>query len=199
MSLLLESIRIEEGEVRNLDYHIDRMVRSAIAAGYRPPASFPGSFIPECSVPPAGIYKCRILYNSEIVSCEVSPYFMKEIKTIRVIQTPRPDYALKYADRSSLATLLGMRGESDDILIVSDDIITDTSYCNVAFEKEGLWYTPEEPLLKGTMRQYLLDTGVIVEADIRLSQISNFGSIRLFNAMVPWVRAWQIDIKNILI
>ncbi|MFO7573956.1 MAG: aminotransferase class IV [Bacteroidales bacterium] len=199
MSLLLESIRIEEGEVMNFDYHIDRMVRSVIAAGYSTPASFPGKFIPESSVPPVGLHKCRVLYNSEIVSCGVSPYYMKEIKTLKVIQASRPDYALKYADRSVLNGLLGMRGDCDDILIVSDDAITDASYCNVAFEKEGLWHTPEEPLLKGTMRQYLLDTGVIVEADIRLSQISNFGSIKLFNAMVPWERAWQIDIKNILI
>jgi 4-amino-4-deoxychorismate lyase len=199
MSLLLESVRIEEGEVRNLDYHIDRMMRSAIAAGYSPPALFSGKFIPECSVPPSGLYKCRILYNSEIVSCEVSPYFRKEIKTLKVIQTPRPDYALKYADRSSIGRLLGMRGEYDDILIVTDDVITDTSYCNVAFEKEGLWYTPAEPLLKGTMRQYLLDAGVIVKADIRLSQISSFGSVKMFNAMVPWDRAWQIDLKNVII
>ncbi|MDX9928765.1 MAG: aminotransferase class IV [Bacteroidales bacterium] len=195
MSLLLESIRIEEGKIMNFDYHCERMVRSAIEAGYRPAASFPGRFIPEGSVPPSGLFRCRVLYGAEIIGCSVTPYYRKEIGSLRIVHTPRPDYSLKYADRSQIDALFGLRGVCDDILIVSEGMVTDTSYCNVAFERDGRWVTPAAPLLKGTMRQYLLDEGIVEEGEISLSDYMSCSAIRLFNAMVPWERAWHLPVS----
>ena len=184
MSLLLESIRIEEGKVMNAEYHIERMRRSVAEAKHPTSTSFPGNFIPENLIPPTGIHKCRVLYNSAIVSVEVAPYIPKKITTLKVVQAPRPDYSLKYADRSAINSLYELRGECDDILIVSDGLVTDTSYCNVAFEKGREWFTPARPILKGTMRQYLLDNGEIKEKEIPVSEINEYSRVWLFNAMV---------------
>jgi 4-amino-4-deoxychorismate lyase len=194
MSLLLESIRIEDGRVMNPGYHIERMKRSVVEAGFHLTSSFPGEFITSSSIPPHGIHKCRVLYNSSIISTEISRYERKEIRTLMIVEAPRPRYALKYADRSEIDALFAQRGECDDILIVSDGVITDTSYCNVAFEKDGRWFTPASPLLKGTMRQFLLDSGVLAEEEILLSELRSYGQVRLFNAMIPWERTKGISI-----
>ena len=184
MSLLLESIRIEEGKVMNLGYHIDRMRRSVATAKYSTGLSFPGNFIPEEMIPASGLHKCRVLYNSEIVSVEVTPYVPKKISLLKIVNVPRPDYSLKWADRSQIDELFAQRGECDDILIVSGGLVTDTSYCNVAFEKGGEWFTPARPLLKGTMRHYLLDNGLIKETEILVTEINEYSRLWLFNAMI---------------
>jgi len=50
---------------------------------------------------------------------------------------------------------------------------------------DGLrWITPAQPLLKGTMRQQLLDAGVIHEDAIRAAQIPLFKKVRLINALL---------------
>ena len=49
-----------------------------------------------------------------------------------------------------------------------------------------MWYTPEAPLLKGTKRQQLLDQGMIYLDDIKYRDLQDFGSIRLFNAMIEF-------------
>lgn len=168
----------------NLSYHTDRMRRSVAEAKYRTGLSFPGNFIPEEKIPASGLHKCRVLYNSEIVSVEILPYVPKKISSLKIVVAPRPDYSLKWADRSQIDALFTRRGECDDILIVSDGLVTDSSYCNVAFEKGGEWFTPASPLLKGTMRQYLLDNGAIKEKEIPVTEINEYSRVWLFNAMI---------------
>lgn len=69
------------------------------------------------------------------------------------------DYRYKSTDRKELEALYALRGNQDDVLIVRNNLLTDTSIANVALEKEGVWYTPRTPLLKGTKRALLLEQG----------------------------------------
>lgn len=197
MSLFLETIRIENGRVMHIDYHRERMTRSFDYAGIIPGKWFRENFIPGNLIPESGLHKCRIIYNREIISLEITPYVQKSIRSLKIVESARLDYELKYADRSAINMLFEKRGECDDILIVCEKKITDTSYCNVALEREGLWYTPVSPLLKGTMRAFLLERGLIREDEILLQQLSHFKSVRLFNAMIPWERACTIEISGI--
>ena len=48
------------------------------------------------------------------------------------------------------------------------------------------WYTPAQPLLKGTRRAALLDAGILTEQDIPALKIREYQKIRLFNAMLPF-------------
>ena len=73
-----------------------------------------------------------------------------------------------------------------DVLIVRNNLLTDTSIANVALEKEGVWYTPRTPLLKGTKRALLLEQGVLTECDIPSDEISSYSHIALFNAMIDF-------------
>jgi len=65
-------------------------------------------------------------------------------------------------------------------------MVTDSYYCNVALEKDGVWFTPKSPLLKGTKRQQLIDDEVVREAAISVLSISDYQRICLFNAMIEF-------------
>ena len=75
---------------------------------------------------------------------------------------------------------------ADDVLIVRHGLLTDTSIANIALWNGCEWHTPAQPLLAGTQRRYLLDTGQIKETDIPVASLGNYRHIRLFNALIPF-------------
>jgi 4-amino-4-deoxychorismate lyase len=183
--LLLESICLLEGIPQHLHYHEQRMNRARAELLHEKTLLSLQTF-PE--PPPEyrhGQVKCRILYRHQVEQIEWSHYTPKTIRSLQPVQADSLDYAHKYADRSTLEMLLQQRGSADDILIIRHNRITDTSYCNVAFRNGAGWITPAEPLLPGTCRQRLIDTGVLEPADIRLAELRHFTEIYLFNAMLP--------------
>ncbi len=85
----------------------------------------------------------------------------------------------------------------DDILIVKQGLLTDTSIANIAFYNGTHWYTPAHPLLKGTKRAALLEEGILQEKDIRPENLSSFSTVRLFNAMIDWGEL-ELPVRNII-
>ena len=83
-----------------------------------------------------------------------------------------------------LTDLLAQKGNSDDILIVRDGLITDTSFSNIVFSDGDKWFTPEEPLLEGTTRNRLLAEAKIHTAPVRPGDLGQFNTFRLINAMM---------------
>lgn len=131
--------------------------------------------------------RCRILYEKDIVKVEYFPYHLRKVQTLKLIKVKDNfDYHFKYANRSELDALFGLRGIADEILIVREGRITDTSIGNVALFDGESWFTPAFPLLKGTHRQFLLDSGQIFERDICAEKLCDYMSIRIFNAMIHW-------------
>jgi 4-amino-4-deoxychorismate lyase len=96
-----------------------------------------------------------------------------------------------------LLELLAKRGDCDDILIVKNGYITDTSFSNIVFFDGDKWVTPARPLLRGTMRESLLKTNYIEETDILVNDLKKFTIARLVNAMLPFRTATDIKLQNI--
>jgi 4-amino-4-deoxychorismate lyase len=140
-------------------------------------------------------YKCRVTYGPEIVSIEWEKYQPRTIQSLRLVESDRIDYAFKYKNREALNALHAQRGDCDDVLIVKNGLITDTSYANVAFFDGKNWYTPAQPLLPGTQRAFLLDQGVIIPKVIRLEDLSQYVAVKLFNAMVEWGGGYDIGVQ----
>jgi len=46
------------------------------------------------------------------------------------------------------------------------------------------WFTPEEPLLQGTMRAKLLDEDFLQTRQIKKSDLKNYTHVALMNAMI---------------
>ncbi|NOR56682.1 MAG: hypothetical protein GQ531_10825 [Sulfurovum sp.] len=179
-ALLLESIKIEDGVISNLSYHQKRCDKSRKAL-YNSSESL---ILKEHIKPPQkGLYRCRILYNTEVQKVEYLPYKAKEIQTLKVIPS-NLDYALKYANRDALNTLLAALPEADDILIEKEGYLTDTSIANIAFYDGEQWFTPEKPLLEGTMRQKLLDQGFLQTRNIKKEDLPLYTQVALMNAMI---------------
>lgn len=184
MSQLLESIKIEDGVILNKNYHDDRMKRSRLEI-YNSASPFSWDPIKNrLDSFSSGVYKLRILYSDKLDSFEFVPYSLKVISSLKIVEDNHIQYDLKYSNRTHINHLLSQRGECDDVLIIRDGKITDTSYCNVALWDGSIWRTPKSPLLKGTKRQQLLDTGRIEVFDIPIGKIGSFERIRLFNAMI---------------
>ena len=78
------------------------------------------------------------------------------------------------ADRTEINKLYHQKGNFDDILIVKNNLITYTSICNIVLYDGTKYYTPALPLLKGTMRQCLIDKRIIFEDEINLNNIKLF-------------------------
>jgi 4-amino-4-deoxychorismate lyase len=94
------------------------------------------------------------------------------------------NYPYKYADRTSLDTLLRNASHTDDILIIQDGAVTDTAIANIAFFDGVAWYTPKKPLLKGTTRQRLIDKGFLIPKDVYIEDLSHYTHVALMNAML---------------
>lgn len=143
------------------------------------------------------IYKCRIVYSESIEKIEFLPYSFPKINSLNLVEDNTISYAHKYLDRSNLEKLFTLRQGCDDVLIVKNGLITDTSFCNILFFNGKKWLTPERPLLKGTQRQFLLDNEIIETASITPYDLRNFEKARLINAMIGFDNALDIDIGAI--
>ncbi len=178
--LLLETIKIENGEIFDLPYHQTRSDRSRRSL-FGSTDTLPLSSV--IHAPSHGLFRCRILYGREIHSVEYIPYVPKTIQTLQIVSADI-EYDHKYADRSELETLLRQYQDSDDILIEKEGYLTDTSIANIAFYDGKQWVTPEIPLLHGTIRQKLLDSGFLMTAKIKKEEIDNYAHVALMNAMI---------------
>lgn len=181
---LIETIQVLNGSLKHIRYHNYRF-NNARKELFRATAEL--NLENEIVVPEdlaEGIFKCRITYSKGIESVEFERYLPRRIRSLKLIECNDIVYSYKYADRSGINELFSRRERCDDILIVKNGLLTDTSYANVAFRKNMRWVTPATPLLCGTARARLLDEKSIHEDRIRMDDLGNFDRIRIFNAMM---------------
>jgi 4-amino-4-deoxychorismate lyase len=196
MSLLLESIRIADGKVGNLAAHQYRVEQSCRQLFLKEVKWRIENIVEPGKLPDAGIHKLRIIYNAEHVEWSISAYTIKPVGTLKLVAADNIEYQHKFADRANLDELYARRTEKDDILIIRDGMVTDTSYANIVFSKKDKWYTPVTCLLNGTMRQYLIKRGVVEAIPITAQDVWNFDQFRLINAMLR-MDAPASDVSNI--
>lgn len=180
---LFESICVAEGEIQHPVWHELRFEKSYQKVfGATPDFSlFENLEIPlSCRT---GLVKLRIAYGKSGKEVQFAPYEVKTIKTLKLTEIGDLDYSVKYSDRNRINLAFADRGSADDILMTKDGLITDSSYCNVVFFDGKNWFTPETPLLEGTARARLIAENKILKRPIHQSEIQNFHSFKLINAM----------------
>lgn len=178
-----EVIKICNGRIFNLPAHIERMNFTL--------QSFFGSTIPfslnDEHIPlefREGLVKCRIVYSLENLEIEYSHYIFREINSLKIIHDNSINYSFKYAERRAFDRLMAQKENCDDILVVKNGLVTDTSFTNVVFESDKGLFTPSTYLLPGTKRQTLLKERVIKEKVIRIEDIEDYRKLYLINAMM---------------
>lgn len=197
MSPLLESLKLKNGIIQNLNYHQRRLNRSMEEL-------FPDAqkidlaneiIVPEnCK---SGIFKIRVLYSQTIEQIEIEPYVFRSIQSLKVVHHESIDYHLKYTDRQILQELFVQRGDCDDIIIVKKGLVTDSFAANLLFFDGEKWVTPEFPLLEGTKRQFLIDKAIISEKEIREEDIRNYQKVGIINAMIDFEEMPVVNLEQI--
>ena len=189
---LLETIRIKDGKVYNIEYHNRRVDRSRFELFGIDSKIDLRDYI----APPRdnGIFRCRVIYNrSDIVSVEYIPYKKREFKSFIIIDS-NIEYKYKYSNRDKLNRLKEQYSKYSDIIIKKSGFLTDTSIANIAFFDGSSWVTPKNPLLRGTIRERLIEKNILIKKDIKSEDLKHFSYFALMNAMI----GFQIT-KNITI
>ena len=76
--------------------------------------------------------------------------------------------------------------DCDEIIIIKNSIVTDTSIANIAIFDGNIWLTSKNCLLKGTTRNRLLEDKFLVEKDITINMLKKASKIALMNAMIDF-------------
>ena len=166
--------------IYNLSYHKDRFDNSRRVLFGIDDVLELSKYI---DAPLVGLYRCRILYDSEIKSVEYIPYTPKEINSLYIVSSD-VDYEFKYANRDEFNRILLACGEADEVIIEKDGYLTDTTISNIAFYDGEVWVTPQNPLLKGTMRAKLIEEGFLSTKNIQKDNLSQYSHLALINAMI---------------
>jgi 4-amino-4-deoxychorismate lyase len=197
MYRLLETIQVKDGMLVNARWHSRRFNASRkelfgieLAENIENLVQVPE----ECRL---GVFRCRIIYGEVIHSVEFIPYQYRKIESLKLVDADTIDYHLKYAGREPLEMLFAQRGECDDIIIVQDGCLTDSFAANLVFRKGQNWYTPDTPLLPGTQRARLLDSGEILPRRITLENFRDYHCAGLINAFCDLDNMPVIGIKKI--
>lgn len=196
---LFETLCVIDGEILNAKYHIRRFYY-AYEKYYAHLPSY--ELISGIAIPSeysAGKVKLRIDYNETTYSAAFSHYKPREIKTLKLIHCDDIDYSLKYADRSKLNSLASLCVPADEVLIVKNGEISDTSFSNIIFLLGDKWITPHSPLLNGTCRQRLIDEGIISPESIRIDDLKLCSKFMLINAMNDFAESRALPISNIIL
>jgi len=197
MSPLVESLKLKDGLIQNLEYHQERMNRSMDELFPDAPKMNLQSAIPIPENTTSGVFKVRVLYGRTIEKIEIEPYIFRIIQSLKVVHHESVDYHLKYTDRQILQELFAERENCDDIIIVKNGFVGDSFAANLLFFDGENWFTPTTPLLKGTKRQMLLDQGIIAEREISEADISNYQKVGLINAMIDFDEMPIVPVEQI--
>jgi 4-amino-4-deoxychorismate lyase len=198
MFQLLETIKIKNGIPENIEFHNERFNRTRRDLFKITEYCNLGNCIASEVDNADGIYKCRILYGKMIENIQIIPYKIKEIHTIKIIEDNNIQYDYKFENREKINHLYAQKNECDDILIVKNGFVTDTSYCNIIFKRDDKLYTPNTPLLKGTKRAKLIKEAKVSEKEIKITDIKLFQKALLINAMIDLDDKVEISIDKII-
>lgn len=186
MCRFIETLRVEDGKIYNLRFHKERLERTLKEMSVHPKRQIDFANINLPCTHDRMKYHFEYSTNEEETNYSLATYHPRSVCSLRLIEADHLDYHLKYADRQSLNALFDKRGEADDILIVQNGCLTDTTIANVALYDGEQWLTPAHPLLEGTKRAQLLEEGLIIEKDIPADTIFSYRRICMMNAMLDF-------------
>ncbi|MCE1188403.1 MAG: aminotransferase class IV [Ignavibacteria bacterium] len=194
---LFESIRLQDGKLYNIPFHQERINRSRLQILQLGTLLNLKEHLEKYEMPCKGLFKIRVAYGEKFDTAHITSYVPRSIHSLQAVFTESIDYSYKFTNRSSLEKLAA-QSNADDIIIIRDGLITDTSYSNIIFKNSSGWFTPATPLLRGTQREYLLQAGEISECRIEFTDLKSYTHCKLINAMMPIGDAPEISVADII-
>ncbi|NLK66936.1 MAG: aminotransferase [Campylobacteraceae bacterium] len=182
--LLFETIKIKNKKALNLEFH---EARANLACKDGLKFSLAKKLEPNLSNLSDGIYRAKLIYSQlgEFESLEIYPYTMRKFESFKLIEV-NFNYEKKYLDRSLIDKAFQKRNECDEIIMIKDGLVTDTSIANIAIFDGNSWLTPKTPLLQGTTKARLLKDGFLKPCDINVDMLLNAKKFAILNAMIEF-------------
>lgn len=174
--MFFETIRIKNDKIYNLPWHQKRVDRTTSRFGLQK------LDLSRIKINKVQKSRCKITYGKSI-KIEYNELKSREIKKLKVVQKDIK-YCFKSTSRSELDTIYNQRKNCDDVLIIKNGLISDTTIANIAFFDGTRWITPRVPLLKGTMRARLLNSGFLHAKTIRYEEVDRLWLVALMNAII---------------
>lgn len=193
---LLETMRLEDGRMDLLSYHLQRLSHSADYFDFRLDESSVKSKLEEqMRLHPHGAFKVRLLVdrNGEStvevhsidpphgpVVCGVADQAVDEDDPFLYHKTTHRTVYEQHQKPGMFATLLWNSREE----------LTEFTFANLVVKDKGKYYTPpvSSGLLAGTFRAKLLDEGVIEEKVLEKPSLSGFEEVWMVNSVRGWIR-----------
>lgn len=182
MSQFIESIKVEDQEIFLLDLHQKRVDHTFAHFGKDGSIDL-AKIYKQLDHTEDGLFKLRIVYDlDKKIRTQMIPYAIPELNDFQLVENNSFDYSFKSEDRKELEKMK-MKSRAEEIIIVKNNHITDTSYSNLLFKKGKDWFTPYTYLLNGVQRQNLLKHKKIKETEITLQNLKEFSHFQLINAL----------------
>ena len=177
-NIFFETIKCEDNEVFNLEYH-EKRVAKAISMNLN---------LQEYVYPLTNdTLRCKLVYDeSGVLEVNYFPYKKRDIKSFKIVFNDEIDYSKKYLDRTNLDKLYEKKENCDEVIIIKNGLVTDTSIANIAIYDGDNWFTPKKPLLNGTTRQRYLINQKLIEKDIDINMLKSCKKMALMNAMIDF-------------
>jgi len=197
MYQFIESIKIKNGQAFLLNLHQQRVYQTFANFHHKCIINLHALFS-SLQPPQKGLYKWRFIYNlNGDFEHQFIPYSFTEIKDFELVENNEIDYYFKYLDRTHLDTMK-KQSLAQEIIIVKKGFITDTTFSNLIFLKNGIWHTPKTFLLNGVQRFNLIHLGIIQETEINLEKLKEFSHFQIINAMNDFNSSFIYPINKII-
>jgi 4-amino-4-deoxychorismate lyase len=192
MSLFFETLRLKDGKIQNLRFHNQRLNHTIHAYyGIKSHIDLQQHVHPKEFT----LERCKVLYDTDIKTVQFFPLKPRKVQSLKLLET-KIKYNFKYADREGIDQLFLQRGDCDDILMVQDGLVLDTSIANIAYHDGKQWITPRHPLLKGTMRAYLIEKQLLLEKDVKIKDIKKATRFAVMNALVGFHEIQGVKLRE---
>lgn len=199
MCLLIESIKLNNGQFFHLDLHENRMNNSIQKLLKIKPQFSLDKILRAQDYPLKGLYKCRLIYKNSIEEIKYTPYNTKEILSVKLVENKYYTYSYKYLDRTFFIDLIDQYPDYNEFIITKNGFITDATYANVIFWDGSDWHTSNTPLLKGIQRAHLLSNGSILEKQITIKDLTKYRKFALINAMMDMEDKIELSMDSLII
>ena len=197
MSRFIESIKVEDQKIFLVELHQKRMNETFSHFGKACEINIKSLFL-NLELDEDGLYKFRIEYDLENnFKTQILPHAISEHDDFELVIDNEIEYHFKSADRTQFRKLKEKSG-AEEIIIIKENQITDTSYSNLLFLKDKTWFTPKTYLLNGVMRQSLLASKKIKETEITIENIKEYSHFQLINALNDFDEMFIYPIEKII-
>ena len=137
MSQFIESIKVEDQEIFLLDLHQKRVNQTFSHFGKEGSIDL-AKIYKNLEHDEDGLFKLRIAYDlDKRIRTQMIPYAIPEIQGFQLVENNSFDYSFKFEDRKELDRMK-MKAKAEEIIIIKNNHITDTSFSNLLFLNHSL-------------------------------------------------------------